>query len=470
MMKHARFTVLLVILLGVAVGTAVGCGRPKVGTAGYKDPMADQSAYRPADEFKYLVDIKGAADSFSKVAEQTGMTSGLSKDESEKLTESMGLPGFEQDSIMAEANDTVVHARGTYHLTTDDYGILESLAKTGPAEIKLPGYFPGERWIGHFFLAKPGALIESGFKAMEEELNKLSEQMPSDQGGMSFSMNMDFFLGMYGFGSADEVYGWMGDEAMIFNLSNPDFDPDSAASNENVPIYTVLAVSSKEPEKGLDMVENFWTGMAMSTLFQVKPERKTIGDYEAVVIPPPSFENSMFEEMVTQEQKEKMKDMPSTVAVAVPGYFFVGDQTSVEKALALFDPKGTGTGRMATLEGEWNLDLAVQNFTPGNPGVWLSLLQSEALKDVLMRLYNETKDLKELGVSRTTVVVTEGRKFELDMTTTRESIKLLEIVKKVAEETPDETWEQLGEEFGKWLKESSGAGAFGPMGSMGDSE
>ncbi len=449
-------TVILAILMLMAFWTMTGCNRPEVGSPEYHDPMTDQSPFEPADEFEYLVDITGAAERVAGMIEEGELPSDVEIDK-ESVVKELGLPGFEQENILAEANDKMVHAHGNYRVAEDEYGILMALAESGSAKVELQSHFPSDRWIGHVFIANPDDLLKFGLDALDLSLSDMNDDM---SGGMGFSMDLDFFLSMYGFNDATDIYGWMGDELMMFDLTNPDFDPDTEPTAENVPLYTLLAISTDKPDQALDLVEDFWTSMGMSMLFSVVPERTEIGEYDAIVIPPPSLEDTPMSEMFDEEQKKQFEELPSSVAVALPGYFLVGDEIAVGQAVDLFKEAGSETGRVATFEAEWNWDMGIANFTPTNLGTWMNIVESEELQDLLMEFYNETRDLGELGVSRGSVVVQTSETFEIDILTSRESIRMFEIIQEIIEETPDETWEELGRQFGEQMKKKSGMGGF----------
>jgi hypothetical protein len=382
--------------------------------------------------------------------------------------DALGRFGLAQEEITAEANETMVHARGTYTIPGGDESFLAALAETGPAEVELPAHFPADRWMGDVFLANPGDLIEMGIASLEKGLAEMQEYMrgyQGQQGGPSFGI--DFFLGMYGINDAEDIYGWMGSEMHIATIVNPDYNPDEEPSPENVPWHSILAVSSRNPEDGLDLMEDIGSGMLFTMMGGTNTERTEIEGHEAVIMPPPNVADSPFAELYTEEQLEMIANAPATAAVAVPGYLFVADEASILAALDIFNPNTSGTGRLATMEGEWNWDLTVDNFSPTNPGLWISMIESPELQDLLMEFYTRTKDLEEFGASRATVVVTDNEHFELDILTSRESIRLFEIVREIVDETPDETWEALGEQFGQWLQESGGMGGFGGPGGMG---
>ena len=452
----------------VALWTLTSCaGRPRVDSPTYQDPMADTTPFEQAEEYQYLVDLETAKERLTETAESMEDVLGGETEGMPSPAAMLGDLGLEQEEIIAEANETMVHARGTYMIPGGDESFLAGLAEAGPAEVELPAHFPADRWMGDVFLANPGELIEMGFIAMEKSLAEIQESMPDfggQQEGQGFNFGIEFLLGMYGVGSAEDIYGWMGSEMHIATIVNPDYDPDQEPSAENVPWHTIMAISSSRPDQGLDLIEDFFTGPLMGMLGGMDVSRDEIEGYDAVIVPAPDFANSFMSEMYTEEQLEMIADAPETAAVAVPGYLFLADEPSILAALEVFEPNTSGTGRLATMEAEWNWDLTVDYFSPTNPGLWIGMLESEELQDLLMEFYIQTKDLEELGASRATVIVPDNEHFELDIMTSRESIRLFEIVKGIVEETPEEIWEALGEQFAEWLQESSGMGGLGGPG------
>jgi hypothetical protein len=120
---------------------------------------------------------------------------------------------------------------------------------------------------------------------------------------------------------------------------------------------------------------------------------------------------------------------------------------------------------MATVEGETNLDLLSQSFNPTNPGYLLSIVGGESpeVTDLMQRFYDATRDIKELGSTRFSLVAPSNTEMEIDVTTSRESIKFFQAVEKVIRDTPKKTWEAIGRKIGEWVRSQNGMGG-PPMG------
>jgi len=444
--------ILFAAILIIALWTLVGCERPQVGQPDYNDPIADQSPYEPAEEFKYLVDFDNAMLNAESTVEELKAEGELPEEMSdvnfEEIATELGLDELQQEEITSEANDKMVHAHGRYKILGDEIGFWQGLAEVGTSEVKLPGHFPSDRWMGHLFIANPGAIVDMGMRGYEEMMEEMGEE---DMNMMMPGMGED----------AEMMYGWIGDEFLIFNLLNPDYDENAEATAENMPVYSLMGASTVEADfSGIDIMEMMLGNPIMMMLFGIMPERTEIEGYDAFLIPIPTFEGEMYDEMVTDEVREQLAMIPPMMAVQLPGYLLFGDQVSVEEAVGLFDESGTGTGRLATVEMESNLDISVQSFAPTNPGLWLKLLESPELQQLFIRFQTETAGLSELGTSRAAVIAQDGENLELDILTSRESIRLFEIVQEIIEDTPPETWEEMGQIFGEYLSEQ---GSFTPQ-------
>ncbi len=215
-----------------------------------------------------------------------------------------------------------------------------------------------------------------------------------------------------------------------------------------------------DSDKGLEALTKLITFGMM--FLESMPEEGQIGGYDALIVEFPDL-SEMLEGMELDEdamdQMDALEDIPPLVCVAVPGYILMSDQPSMEALIGIYEAEAEGTGRLASLEFQVNWDLMIDNFSPDNPGMLLDMIDDPDLKELISKFYSEVKDLKELGMSLGTIVVTDSRNFELDILTTRESLKVLEAIEKIVEETPDETWEKLGEMFGEAMMGQGGMGA-----------
>jgi hypothetical protein len=225
-----------------------------------------------------------------------------------------------------------------------------------------------------------------------------------------------------------------------------------------------MAVSANDIEKGLDACENL-IGNPFIQMAGIRVERDMFEELDAVIVSPPPA--TMFEDYLDESQIEQLATAPDMIIVGSGGYIFIGDEFSVKAALAAMRDTGTGTNRMASMEIEWNIDGFLTQFNPENAGPWVELIESEEFQDLLLRFYNATQDLEELGTSRYSALIQDGEHIEIDVLTSRESLKFFEAVNQVIEETPDETWGALGQMVGEILSEQSG---MGPSTGMGDME
>lgn len=456
---YARIVMaLFVFLMAVAVWTLIGCDRPQVGSPEYQDPILDTSPYEPAEEYTYLVDIDQTArimgENYEGIAgelDSHDMAPGMGMPDFDDIIEEIGIPGLRKGDVTAEANDSMVHAHAEY-IIEDQSEFTMALSEIGAAEIRLPSYFDQSKWMGHVFLANIDDLTELGMYAMAAEM----ENFGGDMGmGMGMEMDIEMYMQMFGISDVEDVYNWMGDEIMFFSLLNTDFDPDGPTTYENVPFFTLMGVAATDTEKGVDMFENLF-GNPFLAMMGINVERTEFEGHDAVIIPPPSME--MFAGYLDEAQLEQLSTAPDTIVVAVEDYVLMADEFAVKAALDAMTGRGSGTNRMATLEVEWNIDGFLTQFNPENAGPWVELLESEEFKDLLLRFYNATYDLEELGTSRCSLLVQDGETIELDVITSKESLKFFEAVEGVIAETPSATWEALGEMVGEILMEQTGMG------------
>lgn len=440
------------ILSFIAFGW-ISCGRSKIGTSAYKDPSLDKSPFKQADEFTYLVDLDLALQRLAGGLESTKSLPSSEADTRETL-DLTAIAGISKKSISAEANNSMIRARAEYEVSEKDNVLPKLLGEIEAVEVKFPAHFPRERWIGHLFIGNPGIIVQNLVKQVEQGFDGFKN---SQSGASLFSL--DSTLGLLGIGKKEDLYNWIGDEMLICAISNPGYDPQGKQDFRNTPLFSIIAIASSSPEKGLEIADKLASALYM---FMGEPEgyqRTQLKGYEALFMPAPDVSLSPFAEFMPKEEAKQLSDLPATVVAVVPGYLILGDQVSVEKALEIFkkDIK-KGTARLASVEAEVNLDLLSQSYTPSNPGFVISMLneQSPELQDLLKRIYMATKDIKELGPSRYTVINKDKMHFELECMTSRESIKFYDAIRKVVEETPSETWQKIGEEISGKLIEQSG--------------
>ncbi len=425
-----------------------GCERPRVGSANYQDPLADPSPYEPAEEFKYLVDLKSAENEMIEAAEQFKDIAEASGDQSLQMVDlnlalsALGILGFVEDELMAEANESMVHAHSAYTIPGQVSSAFKVLNEVGAAEVKLPAHFPSDRWLSHIFLANPGHLVDHS------------------------DFSIDSMAAMYGFDSTAEIYEWLGDEMVIFSLTNPDFDSDAEPTPENMPFYSIMAVSSNDPEAGIDVLDTLLSSLKM--IFGSDfIERTEFEGHDALIMSAPSIADSPLAGMMSEEEieqmEEQMLDLPPTIALAVDDYLFLGDQPSVESALEIFDPRRATTQREASIEVEANWDQMLLSFVPASPGVWLSMLgeQTPEVAELFQNMYEATADIQELGTSRLTITAYRRGVIEIDLLTSRESLRLYGAVQEVIENTPEATWESIGHQMGEALAEQQQQDGFG---------
>jgi len=469
MKNYTRLSaVLLGIFIMLGVWTMAGCQKPEVGEPDYQDPMGDTSTFEPADEFKYLLDIDAAQERVDKIAESGEMPEDLTNMGPADLIASMGAGNIIQKNVTSQASDKLVKVTGEYSLgelgLEDDENPMTYLADLGAAEVVLPNHFPQDRYMGHFFIANPDDLFEELIGGLAEDYDKNMASQDKNKGssGMDMMMGGDFETGlsMFGIESMDDIYGWMGDELIVFNISNPDYDPEGELGAENTPAFQAFAIAADDPDAGIELVD----GMLQSFLFLmlgVQAEEGEIAGHNALIItPPPIEDNPMFEDM-DKETLAAMSEISNFAAVSLPGYLMISDQPAIEAIVEAFDPEAAGTGRMAHIESEMNWDIAIDKFSPANPGMLISLIESDEVRELLTKFVARTSELEELGITRFSLLVRDGENFDVELLTSRESIELLEIVREIVEETDEEDWEAIGDQIDE-IMEQPGFGA--PMG------
>jgi hypothetical protein len=465
MMKKYDRVVFALFIFVVTLGllALAGCDRPRVGTPEYQNPASDTSPFQPAEEYSYLVDLDKAeqamGESVQGIKDEMGQQSvvpGAEMPDFEAIMDEMGFTGLNKENVTAEANESMVHAHAEYSVE-EPSELFTGLAQIGTAEVKLPTYFDQEVWMGHFFLANPGDLTELALNAMDASMQEMGAQMGGGQ-GMGMDMSLDSMLPMFGFQTREEIYDWMGNEFLVFSLLNKNFDPAGATTYENAPFYNLLAISATDNAKSLDAIERI-LGNPMMSMMGLQSERTEINGKDIVVLHPPSPE--MFADYVDEAQLEQLASLPDTYAVAAGNYILIGDQYSVGAALAAMKETGTTTNRITSMELEFNIDGFLTQFDPSNAGPWVELIESEEFQDLMLRFYDATRELQELGTSRYSMLMQDGEHLELDVNTSKESLKFFEAIQGVINDTPSESWQKLGEMAGNILSEQSGMGSPG---------
>ncbi|MFH1675939.1 MAG: hypothetical protein ABIC40_02855 [bacterium] len=431
----------------------VGCKGMKPKPSG-KVPI-DTSQFQPADEFLYLVDFNKAADHLAarmeKFVPEEEKGNRDVRAEIQSTMDEMGLSMVVAEELKAEANNTTIRAYGRYKLPIKDYPDLSYFMDLGTANVVLPTHFKNDQYLGHFFIANPDKIILSALKSIDEEFGSPSPGTP-----MAFSL--DQFFNIMGFESYNDAFKWMGSEFIAFHLANPDFDPNKTPKEGETlvtPIFSLVALAVNDERAALDTLETFvqfMQGMGMAGEEDLY-ERKDLSGHDSIVITIPK---ELLLSMVPEEEKDKIGEIPQPVISAVTGYILFGDKDSVAAAVKAFG-KSSGTPRIATIESELNFDNALYHFVPTNPGTWFSIIEksSPEVQDLFKKIYDQTRDLGSLGISRMSIKIEDSERAALEIETSRESLKLFDIIWKIAEETDPEVWQELGKQFGQGFNPDS---------------
>ncbi|HDS30032.1 MAG TPA: hypothetical protein ENN67_03220 [Firmicutes bacterium] len=449
------------IVFAITVCVLAGCGKPGVGTPGYNDPFEDKSPFRPAPEYEYLADLdlvkQAMMEGASELERSAGQLQGADIPDMDMTAvfASLGFDQLERKELSAEANESLIHAHSAYGFPSRGISLLTGMKEVGSAEVKLPAHFPRERLAGSMFFAKPGEMVEWSFENIEKTLNSAAGSIPGG-GQMTGSVSMDSIMQFMGFENASKIYDWMGDECVFFSLSNPDFDPQGEMTAENTAFFSLMAISSDSPVKGIEVVQQMvmfpLVMMGMSDIVK----RDKIGDYDSLIINPPSSSKlsrlGIFSEDNLKKMEDELQKLPPLVITAVEGYLFIGDKPSVETAIGIYNPESATTGRNATMEMEANWDLFMESLLSKNPGVWMGLVESLApeVREVFDKLFVAVSDINELGVSRLSVKV-EGNTLHIDTWISKESVRLFETIGEALNEVPGKTWESIGRSLGEML-------------------
>jgi hypothetical protein len=239
---------------------------------------------------------------------------------------------------------------------------------------------------------------------------------------------------------------------------NTNFDPAGETNYENAPFYNLIGIAANNTVNSLDAIEKI-LGNPMMAMAGMQSERTELNGHDAVVLYPPSPE--MFRDYVDESQLEQLASIPASYFVVAGNYVLMGDEFSIAAALGAMNETGAGTGRLASMELEWNIDGFLTQFDPSNAGPWVELVESDEFQDLLLRFYDATRELEELGTSRYSMLMQDGENIELDVTTSKESLKFFQAIQGVIDETPPETWQVLGEMVGRIFMEQSGLNSEG---------
>jgi len=424
------------------------------GDTGEETPQAEEHDAKPPvevdeEQVSKLVDLEG----FLADIDEQGpsliegmkqeMGSGAMPDEPISLAQELGLS---QSGLETSIEGDMINAHGEYTFEAEDAPRLTAMAEAGPAEIVLPARFSEDIYSGHFFMARPGEIIENLITAADEALQ---EEMGGQADEYGMTMNLDFVLNMYGIMDRDSLYGWMGDELVIFSLLNEDYTESDELDYGNSPFQFCLAIASDEPEEGIELFKSVLNSMVFQ-MMGMSTEDTEFEGYTALRIPPMDIENSQFAQMMPPEQLEKMADLPPGMMVAVPGYLLITTEPSMGTVIEAFSPGSRGTGRTASMEAQINWDHLVTNMDPSNPIAAEQMADYPTLMELMEKIHEETRDLDyDPGMSRMTINVTDPVSFTMDILTSAGSIALMEEMDVLFDEIPSEMWEQIGNEFGQ---------------------
>lgn len=459
-------------VLGSLLLAGCGGGGPR-----YVDPVGEIGPCEPAEEFTYLADLPGGALSLCEDISEArkGMNEDAAAATSQIQTLLYGVTAMERDEIKAEASERMVHACAEYHIPRGVDNPLVCLCGAGRSEVRLPARFPSDRWIGHLFVANPGRMIQKAIESFEEQAEKLQEELEKaglgGMGGLSDLFSVDSMARMYGLEKAEDFYDWMGDELVFFTLANPEFVPDSAEEEDSDaepgadegeeepatqqwPSYTLLALATPNPEKGMDVYEAVIKVPMHLAGKGEKIRRDEIMGYEALILDVDPEENP-FMAGLDEEQLEVIKAAGPSCLAAVPGYLFIGNKVSLEAALEVFEPSARGTGRLTTVEAECNWD-RMREYSMGKESS-PSVIAGGPIPEVdefLSSIREATAGINELGTSRYSLAVWTTGRMDLDVVTSRDSVRFYEAVSEVMEEKGDRMWKAVGRRFGEMMKEA----------------
>jgi len=456
MTRLSRYAIIpVVVILATFLFATAGCPGPKPGTGGGAGgPAVDPKVFKPADEYKYLVDYSGAVPQLGK---QMGADAGYTEQEQAEL-EQQFTSAVTQENISAEANATTVRAHGEYRLDKEsvsklfeadfgNYFPVDLLAQLGPADIKLPSRFPSERWVGHVFVGNPGVLAQKAFEAA----NEYSKAMQKLYGGPENLDMMQLYLSMYGFKEASEVYGWMGGELVLFLLQNPGFNPEAEINADTFPadvlavppFFPLIAISSEQPDQGLEVLRKIVNGTFQLGQVELELKETEIGGMKAIELPVEDLLKIMGgfgDEEEGQAYLKSYKGVGPSVAVAAHGYLLIGSRTAVEAALGAYKEGTEGTGRSETLEASLNLDLLKGLYDSSIKQAIVESGGSDDFEALVNSIGDEVAKAGELGTSTGSVKVEQDGKLILDLLTSRASIDLFKsIADKIKQESAPET-------------------------------
>jgi hypothetical protein len=120
--------------------------------------------------------------------------------------------------------------------------------------------------------------------------------------------------------------------------------------------------------------------------------------------------------------------------------------------------------------------MVAESFMPDSASLIPMLIMtkdmSPDMQELLQKVYDKMGEYGALGTSRFSISVDHGDELTLDLLTSKDSISLFNDLKVIVDETPEETWEELGEMISDWVMQQSGLGGMGGpgMGGPGDED
>lgn len=476
---HRIITTLVIAAILIAAALASGCNRPDVRSPEYQDPIADESPFQQTDEYKSLLDLSAGLGTFDEaMGEFPRNEFGMADFEPNELVQSLGLEDITEKELFSEENESMVHVHAVYEFEGGE-NLLEALVNSRPADVMFPAKIPQDRVVGHFSLANPGKLLEYAFDQMGES-----------------SEDTEMALGMMGLSDMEGIYNWMGTEFDVLTFTNPDYDPEAELSADNTAYFQVAGIQTDDPDGGLElattlgeMAAGFIQMAAMISGGEVDPdftltEETQIDGHDAVVIRMDNYMNSSFMKDMLNEMEDQgmgmntddLAEVPNSIIVAAGGYLVTGDEYSINSYLEAMNENEVSTGRTASIEIETNWDMVAESFMPDSASLIPMLIMtkdmSPDMQELLQKVYDKMGEYGALGTSRFSISVDHGDELTLDLLTSKDSISLFNDLKVIVDETPEETWEELGEMISDWVMQQSGLGGMGGpgMGGPGDED
>jgi len=410
-------------------------------------PVPDRTQWGPADEYKFLVDLRGG---MTRVLERENRSIG-GDEESLSVMQGELADVFTQKSIMAEANEAMVRAHGEYSVDPEKLaGYLGGgfpvglLGEIGTATVGLPSHLDVDRWVAHLFIANPGSIAESIFEGLSGADKKTESEDQETEGTDPLSL----MVKAMGLEDVSDLYSWMTDEFFLVFIVNPDFDPEAIQSPAdltveafigNPPICPIIAVSSDEPGKGLDVLQTLGTFLLGLGGTDLELERTTMGGFDALTLPV----EDLADEMSFADKNERdrfvlmLGNVGPSVAVSVPGYVLIGAPPAMEAALDALLPQPSGAGRSATVELAWNWDFLIGAYKSSYAAFVDDVVQDpayEAIREPLGKLDRDIRELGELGVGSMSFAIQGDGNFDMDILTSKASIRLMGLIQQIFEQ------------------------------------